>query len=880
MKMNFMRPYKKILIISAISALFVGFIFNHVIKLKIDIQPQFGSFMSKIEQISEQPDPEVKNVLELCYFERKDDLKKVGTDGVKAELSQSKASEGKTSLKCEFPEGGGAFEFYSTLPKNWSGYKYFKFDVYSDEGNVSLSLFIADPENRSYGRRFNKEKIMLDKGWNNIEIAIPSIDRKLILSKINHIRIFLWKTKDEHTLYFDNVRLVSKETSTDISVKSQSDSQAKNPEVKDVFELNSFEAEADIKWIGADGSDIERVKEHASKGSYSLKSVFNDGGGAFEFYAILPKNWSGYKYFKFDVYSKEDRVPLSLFIADTKNKSYGKRFNKEKIMLNKGWNYIKIPVSDIDRKLDLKDINHLRIFLWKVPGEQTLYFDNIRLVSVEKEAKKTTLQKEAVFGQVASKQSSDGPIKITIDPSKEVRVISPLLYGTNLVPRNESDYKIKWFVKDIGLTCFRFPGGASPGWHWKTGEADFNKRIKNMPLGNIDYLIDFCKDTNTRIIMQVNLESGTPQEAAELVEYMNEKVGFRIDYWEIGNEANGEWDKAYSTSEEYVKSLKSYSQAMKAVDPTIKIGANWGEEYYDNVQWDQNIMKYAADYIDFVSYHWYPNHINKKHVYKGRKHPLPEETMANAFQIPYIVERVDKLVEKYAPHRKGKIEVCFLEWDGTWDAPISDPESPYAQGITQWSLANALFYVDCFGQFAKAGVTVSTHYDLQECSYGLIRGWDPAEGWGGMKWDQQTVRPKAYAIKLFAKHFGDILIESEVENSPFYEKAKDYWPSSYAGKVPYVTCYASKFKDGKKLGIIFTNKHSDKDFDIEVNFKNTGNVNKVSHIWLLTGPDLMSQNDGSPNTVKIDELVTDKMSNHFTYTLPAHSAVAIEIELL
>jgi alpha-L-arabinofuranosidase len=875
-----LKKYKKIIIISLLSGLALGFVFNHIIRVRVDFQPRFGTFLAKVEQASQFPAPEVKDVLELCTFEQKTDINRVEGDGAELDISSQQASQGKYSLKCAFAAGGGAFEFYSTLPKDWTGYKYLKFEVYSKESDVPLSLFIADTENRSYGRRFNKEGIKLHGGWNLIEIPIPDIDRKLILNKINHLRIFLWKVSGAHTLYFDNFRLVS--VPSEVSPKLTA--QPKVQEVKDVLELNSFEKDADIKWIGTEGSVIERVKENASSGSHSLKCEFADGGGAFEFYAILPKNWSGYKYFKFDVYSEQDKIPLSLFIADTKHTSYAQRFNLEGKRLNKGRNKIEVSVADIERKLDVKSINHVRIFLWKVSGKNRLYFDNFRLVSDEsadsKKTEKTKISQPAISEKdVVSKTEGHAPINITIDPAKEIRPISRLLYGSNLVPRNESDYKIRWFIKDIGLTCLRFPGGGSPGWHWKTGEADYNTKIKNMPLGKIDYLIDFCKDTNTEIIMQVNLETGTPQEAAELVEYMNNKKGFRVDYWEIGNEANGEWDKAYTTPDNYHKQLKAYSEAMKAVDPRIKIGANWGEEYYDNVQWDQTIMKYAADYIDFVSYHWYPNHIGKRHVYKGRKHPLAEEVMANAFQIPYIVERVEKLIAQYAPHRKGKIETCFLEWDGSWDAPISDLP-PYEQGIAQWSLANAIFYADCFGQFAQSGVTVSTHYDLQECSYGLIRGWDINEGWGGEKWDQNTVRPKAYAIKLFAKHFGDILIESKVENSPSYEKPKDWWPSSYAGEVPYVTCYASKFSSQNKLGIILINKHSDKNFDVRISLKSVNKVNNVSHIWLLTGPDLMSQNDGSPDMVKIHELVTDKMSEYFVYTLPAHSVVAIEVELL
>lgn len=632
---------------------------------------------------------------------------------------------------------------------------------------------------------------------------------------------------------------------------------------KDTLELCRFENNTDFKKVEKSDVQASLSQDNVKQGKYSLKCIFPDGGGGIGFYETLPKDWAEYSTLQFDVYSEESDIPLSLFIADTNNKLYYDRYNKENISLKKGWNLIEIPIKDVDKKLIIERINHLVIFLWKVKGEHVLFFDNLRLTSANKNREATT----------------SGPIRVTINPFVKKGSISRLLYGTNLCAKMETDRDIWNFIKDRGITCFRFPGGGSPGWHWKTGTADFNAKMVNMPLSNMDYLIKFCQKVDTQIIMQVNMESGTPEEAAELVEYMNKIRNFRIDYWELGNEVYGDWDKAYTTPEKYAELIKRYSIAMKAKDPTIKIGADWGEKYYDKVFWDRTIMRLAGDYIDFISVHWYPNHTNKKHAIGGKIHPTSEELIANSMEIPNIVTRVHKIVEKESPDRKGKIEVTFLEWDGSWDAPSNDPTPPYTQGAALWSLANAIFYADSLGQFAENGITVAAHYNLQECMFGLIRGWDPAEGGGGIKWDKETIRPKAFAIELFSKHFGDILIESKVEDSPCYYKSEDWWASSYTGKVPYVTCYASVFSNNKKLGIIFINKHATQDFSLDISIDGDAKVNNLAHLWVLTGPKLISQNDGSPNTVKIVQLPTIEINNHFKYELPARSVVAMEINL-
>ncbi len=485
----------------------------------------------------------------------------------------------------------------------------------------------------------------------------------------------------------------------------------------------------------------------------------------------------------------------------------------------------------------------------------------------------------SIFRQKKKNDRHKGVIVIKIDPSNELHPINRLIYGTNIAPKMESDPPIWRFIDYIGLTCFRYPGGDSPGWHWRGGYADYNEKVVNMPMGRVQAVSGFSKKTGMDIIMQINIETGTPKEAAGLVHYMNKQSDTPVTYWEIGNEAFGDWDMGYQSPLEYVQTLKNYSAAMKTIDPNIKIGANWGERYFDEVDWDRTIIRGAADAIDFVSIHWYPNHTNPGNTYRGRSHPTPQEVMANSLEIPTIVERVHSIIAEEAPHRKGMIEIGFLEWDGAWDAPTANSGPDYAKGIVQWSLANAIFYADTLGQFAQNGISVATHYRFQECPYGLIRGWHPAEGGGGVKWDQKTIRPKAYAIKLFKDHFGDISIKSTVVNSPVYMKERDYWASSYAGEVPYISAYASKFEKENKLGIILINKHATDDIEVVLNFDRIGKGQYTAHQWILSGPNLMSQNDGHPGLVKIRPLNPITVSQSQTYTVPAHSIIAMEIKL-
>ncbi|MBI5874113.1 MAG: hypothetical protein HZB36_08285 [Candidatus Omnitrophica bacterium] len=489
-----------------------------------------------------------------------------------------------------------------------------------------------------------------------------------------------------------------------------------------------------------------------------------------------------------------------------------------------------------------------------------LYFKPWRVKSHETIVKKDEKQKDEV-------------LTLAIDPQEVIRPISRYIYGSSLTAKTEFEMDVTDFGKDTGITVFRYPGGAAEGYHWRTSKFDFNPRFDNAPLSNIDNVIKFCSLVGAKLVLQVNIESGTPAEAAAWVIFMNKEKGARVDYWELGNEVYGDWERNHMSGFEYAKIIHEYAAAMKAADPTIKIGANFGGPNYPD--FDEILIREAADDIDFVSYHWYPNHTNESHTIEDRKHPLPEEVMANYLNVGHMADRIDKLLKKYAPKRRGKIEITFLEWDGSWDAVASDLKNE-AKGM-MWSLANAIFYADTLGQFALHGVTLANQYSFQEVMFGLIRGWDQEAGWGGSRWDGTTIRPKALALKLYSKFFGDIMIRSELSGSPAFFKRSDFRADSYTGEVPYVSAYASKFRGTDKLAIVLINKHPEKDFKVKIELQDFS-PQPYGALWVLNGPGLEAQNDGSPGEVSLKKYKVKGMGSEIDYTIPAHSVNLLQID--
>ena len=130
----------------------------------------------------------------------------------------------------------------------------------------------------------------------------------------------------------------------------------------------------------------------------------------------------------------------------------------------------------------------------------------------------------------------------------------------------------------------RFPGGSSSDdFHWQTNTA----AIEGSNAGSTDFdsFAAHAQAIGAQVIITANYGTGTPAEAAACVAYSKSK-GYGFKYWEVGNECYGTWEDDTTSSPhsglEYATRAAQYIQAMKAADPTIKVGvvADSSEDSY------------------------------------------------------------------------------------------------------------------------------------------------------------------------------------------------------------------------------------------------------------------------------------------------------------
>jgi len=177
----------------------------------------------------------------------------------------------------------------------------------------------------------------------------------------------------------------------------------------------------------------------------------------------------------------------------------------------------------------------------------------------------------------------------------------------------------------------RYPGGNfASGYHWRDGIGPPCKRptrlnpawvgLEPNEVGTDEFL-RFCELAGLKAMLCVNFGSGTPEEAANWVEYCNGGPGtpmgrlraqnghpepYNVMEWDIGNEVWGHWQIGHCPPDEYARRFLEFRKAMLARDPRIKIAACGHAPFHPmGRDWNRAVCDIAASGIDIMTFHTY-----------------------------------------------------------------------------------------------------------------------------------------------------------------------------------------------------------------------------------------------------------------------------------
>ena len=168
-------------------------------------------------------------------------------------------------------------------------------------------------------------------------------------------------------------------------------------------------------------------------------------------------------------------------------------------------------------------------------------------------------------------------VNVTVNAAQPVRLVDPRHFAVNTAVW-DSDFDTNNTINlltSMGAQALRFPGGSlSDDYHWATNTTDSNTWTWATSFASFAQV---AVTVGTQAFITVNYGSGTPAEAAAWVKQSNFTNHYGFKYWEIGNECYGSWETDTNTVAHdpytYAQRFQQYYTQMKAVDPTIKIGA-------------------------------------------------------------------------------------------------------------------------------------------------------------------------------------------------------------------------------------------------------------------------------------------------------------------
>jgi alpha-L-arabinofuranosidase len=246
--------------------------------------------------------------------------------------------------------------------------------------------------------------------------------------------------------------------------------------------------------------------------------------------------------------------------------------------------------------------------------------------------------------------SSSSAVRVYIDTRRSISPIDPNLFGSFLEHLGRAIYEgiydpgsklsdANGFRKDVmeevrhlGVPIIRYPGGNFvSGYNWLDGVGPrkdrpvvFDKAWNSLNSNQFgtDEFLTWCKAVGTGPLMGLNLGTGTPEEAAALVEYCNVEKGtrwselrrkngiaepYKVTHWCLGNEMDGPWQIGHMSATDYGYKAADAARQMRYVDASLKLVAcgSSGPGMPTYLEWDREVLEQCYQYVDGLSLHRY-----------------------------------------------------------------------------------------------------------------------------------------------------------------------------------------------------------------------------------------------------------------------------------
>jgi alpha-L-arabinofuranosidase len=464
-------------------------------------------------------------------------------------------------------------------------------------------------------------------------------------------------------------------------------------------------------------------------------------------------------------------------------------------------------------------------------------------------------------GKLARLEPSDFVLSV----HGETRIV---LDQTNLFPADNIDSMdpdVISMAKAMNAPIIRFGGNFTSAYHWRdaVGPRDQRVSMRNVAWGIPEYntfgtdeFLRFCQLVGAKPQVALNLGTGTPEEAADWVRYINshwaDKSGGLT--WELGNELWGKFQVGYPTVSRVANLTQTFSEAIRRVDPkAVLIGTGGDEDFYHD--WN------AAQLQHPTAFNYLSTHFVVTTTAMQQKSPTPEfVTLAN-FALPLGLEaRLRQMYEQIQsiPEARDKVKIAFTEWL-FW---AEGPNAPVRYDNMGGAVAAGGFL-----NMLMRNADIVPHSNMTGTFY-----------FAGIQKERSKVfgTPAYWAFRMYSNVDATTPVQTRVTSEKYDVEGGSTRLQSIP-QVPYLDVVAALDDSGTILTLFCVNRNLTRDLSTEISvagFRNPAVLSAQS----LYAPSVHSKNDSaSPDAVvPTDSKVT---ANGQTFSITLHPASVTVISL-
>jgi alpha-N-arabinofuranosidase len=506
-----------------------------------------------------------------------------------------------------------------------------------------------------------------------------------------------------------------------------------------------------------------------------------------------------------------------------------------------------------------------------------------------------------LFAIATAAPASSAPIALTIESDKPGAKIDRHIFGQFAEHLGRGVYEGVWVgpdssipntrgirndvvtaLKALRVPNVRWPGGCfADEYHWRKGVGPRAERpatlnpnwggvIEPNTFGTHEF-IDFVQQIGAEAYLSVNVGSGTPQEAADWLEYLTtsqpttlakERAAngrpepYGVSFLGIGNES---WACGGSmTPDYYVSQLKIYARFVRnfnAEHPMLKIAV--GPDG-DDTSYTEAVMKAWKERnwswsIDGLSLHFYtvgkwPPSYKATGFGEAEYASLLKETL----RMQDLISTNSAIMDKYDPDKK--VALAVDEW-GAWLAPTPGSKEGFLeQQNSQRDALIAALGINTFARHAER-VRIANIAQMVNVLQAMIL----------TQQEKMILTPTYHVFRMYTP-FQDATFV------PVTFDAGEYVHGDV--KLPRVDAIAAKDKNGK-LWLALTNLDPNRPAPIEI--AAAGATRAAGE--MLSAPRVDSVNTfDAPTTVAPKPIRVKRAGNNLVVDLAPHSIAVVALE--